>query len=306
MKVTALAGGVGAARFLTGLCKIINPEDLTVIVNTGDDITLHGLHISPDIDIVTYTLAGMVDEAKGWGIKGDTFQALEMLKNYGEDVWFNIGDKDLSTHIYRTNRLQQGATLAEVTEEVRHSLGLKIKILPMSNDYFETKIKTSEGTMHFEEYFVKYQCRPRFLGVEFVGSTSAKPAPGFLDALLNTDLIIVCPSNPIVSIGTILSIAGVRDTLRKTNARISAVSPIIEGRAIKGPADRMLKGLGIEVSAFGVAKYYSDFLDAVIIDSRDTQHKQRIEKLGIMVTVTNTVMKTLDDKIALANIALKS
>ena len=306
MKITALAGGVGAARFLTGLSQIFNPEELTVIVNTGDDITLHGLHISPDVDIVTYTLAGVVDEAKGWGIRGDTFQALGMLKAYGADTWFNLGDKDLSTHIYRTNRLQQGATLAEVTDEVRLSLGLKTKILPMSNDYFETKIKTSESTMHFEEYFVKYQCKPHFLDVEFVGSNSAQPAPGVLDAILNTDLIIVCPSNPIVSIGTILSILGVRDNLRQTRARISAVSPIIAGGTVKGPADIMLKGLGIEVSAFGVANYYSDFLDAIVIDSKDAPQKERIEKLGIAVTVTNTVMKTLDDKIALANAVLKS
>lgn len=306
MKVTALAGGVGAARFLTGLSKILNPEDLTVIVNTGDDITLHGLHISPDIDIVTYTLAGIVDEAKGWGIKGDTFQALGMLKNYGADTWFNLGDKDLSTHIYRTNRLQQGATLAEVTDEVRLNLGLKTKILPMSNDYFETKIKTPESTMHFEEYFVKYQYKPRFLAVEFAGSTSAQPAPGVLDAILKTDLIIVCPSNPIVSIGTILSIAGIRDNLHHTKARISAVSPIIAGAAIKGPADKMLKGLGIEVSAFGVVKYYSDFLDAIVIDSRDALLRERIEKLGISVTITNTVMKTLNDKIELAKAVLKS
>jgi LPPG:FO 2-phospho-L-lactate transferase len=306
LKITALAGGVGAARFLTGLSQIFNPEELTVIVNTGDDITLHGLHISPDVDIVTYTLAGVVDEAKGWGIRGDTFQALGMLKAYGADTWFNLGDKDLSTHIYRTNRLQQGATLAEVTDEVRLSLGLKTKILPMSNDYFETKIKTSESTMHFEEYFVKYQCKPRFLDFEFVGSTSAQPAPGVLDAISNTDLIIVCPSNPIVSIGTILSISGVRDNLRQTKARISAVSPIVAGGTIKGPADKMLKGLGIEVSAFGVANYYSDFLDAIVIDSKDAPQKERIEKLGIAVTVTNTVMKTLDDKIALANAVLKS
>jgi LPPG:FO 2-phospho-L-lactate transferase len=306
LKITALAGGVGAARFLTGLAKIVNPEDLTVIVNTGDDIELHGLHISPDIDIVTYTLAGIVDEMTGWGIKGDTFQALGMLKHFGVDTWFNLGDKDLATHIYRTNRLRQGATLTEVTDEVRASSGLKTKILPMTNDHFETKIKTPQGTLHFEEYFVKHQCKPQFLGVEFEGEATAKPAPGVLVAILDADLVIVCPSNPVVSVGTILSLAGVRDALFRTNARVVAISPIVAGVTIKGPADKMLRGLGVEASAFGVGKFYSDFLDAIVIDSKDADQKARIEKLGLAATVTNTVMKTIDDKVELAKAVLKA
>jgi LPPG:FO 2-phospho-L-lactate transferase len=306
LKITALAGGVGAARFLTGLTKVTAPEDLTVIVNTGDDINLFGLHISPDVDIVTYTLAGIVDEAKGWGIKDDTFQALANLKLLGADAWFNLGDKDLATHIYRTNRQHQGATFTEVTDEVRAKLGLKTRILPMSNDYFETRIKTPMGTMHFEEYFVKYQCKPQFLGVEFAGGASAKPAPGVLDSLSDADLVIVCPSNPIVSVGTILSIAGVRDALRRTKARVVAVSPIVAGATIKGPADKMLSGLGVEVSAFGVAEFYSDFLDAIVIDSRDADQKARIEKLGVAISVTNTIMRSLEDKIALAKAALQA
>lgn len=306
MKITALAGGVGAARFLTGLAKVTPPEDITVIVNTGDDINLFDLHISPDVDIVTYTLAGIVDEAKGWGIKGDTFQALANLKLLGADAWFNLGDKDLATHIYRTNRLHQGATLTEVTDEIRLKVGLKTRIIPMSNDHFETKIKTPMGIMHFEEYFVKHQCRPQFLGVEFDGGASAKPASGVLDAILDADLVIICPSNPVVSVGTILSIAGVRDALRRTKARVVAVSPIVAGATIKGPADKMLCGLGVEVSAFGVAEFYSDFLDAIVIDSRDEDQKIRIEKLGMMVTVTNTVMRSLEDKVALAEAVLQA
>ena len=306
MKITALAGGVGAARFLTGLAKAVNPEDITVIVNTGDDINLYNLHISPDVDIVTYTLAGIVDEAKGWGIKDDTFQALAALKTLGADTWFNLGDKDLATHIYRTNRLHQGATLTQVTTEIATKLGLKTRILPMSDDHFETKIRTPQGTMHFEEYFVKHQCKPQFLGVEFDGGASAKPAPGVLEAVLDADLVIVCPSNPVVSVGTILSIAGVRDALRQTRAHVVAVSPIVEGATVKGPADKMLQGLGVEVSAFGVAEFYSDFLDAIVIDTKDADQRGRIEKLGVKVSVTNTIMRSLEHKVALAQVALQA
>jgi LPPG:FO 2-phospho-L-lactate transferase len=304
LKVTALAGGVGAARFLTGLRRLVKEEDLTVIVNTGDDIDLFGLHISPDIDIVTYTLSGIVDEAKGWGIKEDTFQCLNMLKTYGVDTWFNLGDRDLATHIYRTNRLKQGIPLSQITDEIRANLGLKAKIIPMSDDRFETRITTPKGTMHFEEYFVKNQCINEVLGVEFVGAASAKPSSGVLDAILNAEMVVVCPSNPIVSIGTILSVNGIKDALQRTNARVVAVSPIVAGAAIKGPADKMLRGLGFEVSAYGVAKLYSDFVDAIVIDVKDAEQKERIEKLGLNVAVTNTVMRALEDKISLAKAVL--
>ena len=304
MKITALAGGVGAARFLTGLTQIVNQDDLSVVVNTGDDIELFGLYISPDVDIVTYTIAGIVDEAKGWGIKDDTFQCLTMLKSLGADTWFNLGDKDLATHIYRTNRLKQGALFSQIAAEVSHSLGLKVKILPMSDDRFETRINTPTGSIHFEEYFVKRQFRDEFLGVEFVGQASAKPSPGVLEAISDAELVIVCPSNPIVSVGTILSIEGVRTALQQTKAKVVAVSPIVAGATIKGPADKMLRGLGVEVSAFGVAQLYADFLDVMVIDTKDAVLKERIEKLGIDVTVTNTVMKALEDKIALAKAVL--
>ncbi len=303
--IAALAGGVGAARFLTGLTKIIKEEDLSVIVNTGDDIELFSLHISPDVDIVTYTLAGIVDEAKGWGVKGDTFHCLEMLKNRGLDAWFNLGDKDLATHLYRTYRLKQGAMLSQITEEVCRSLGIKTKILPMSNDRFETRVTTSNGAMHFEEYFVRRQCKDEVLGIEFVGATTAKPSSGVLNAILEAKTVIVCPSNPIVSIGTILSVDGVREALRRTSARVVGVSPIVAGLPIKGPADKMLRALGVEVSAFGVARFYSDFLDTFIIDVKDSGETSRIEKLGVKVKVTNTVMNSLEDKVALAKVVLE-
>ncbi|HSQ49003.1 MAG TPA: 2-phospho-L-lactate transferase [Candidatus Deferrimicrobiaceae bacterium] len=304
--IAVLAGGVGAARFLTGLTKLVREENLTVIANTGDDIELFGLHISPDIDIVAYTLAGIVDDEKGWGIKGDTFHCLSMLGKHGQDTWFNLGDQDLATHIYRTSRLTQGIKLSQITSEICWSLGLKIKILPMTNDKFETHIKTSKGTIHFEEYFVKRQFRDVVLGVEFNGSETAKPAPGVLDALFEAEVVVVCPSNPIVSIGTILAVEGVRDALQQTKARVVGVSPIVGGFPIKGPADKLMRGLGFEVSAFGVAKLYSDFLDAFVIDSVDAGEKSRIEKLGIDVTVARTVMKSLEDKVALAKTTLNA
>jgi LPPG:FO 2-phospho-L-lactate transferase len=304
--IAALAGGVGAARFLTGLSKIVREEDLSVIVNTGDDIELFGLHISPDVDIVAYTLAGIVDEAKGWGVMVDTFQCLEMLKAYGFDAWFGLGDRDLATHLYRTESLKKGYTLTQITREISSVLGLKTKIFPMTNDMFETRVRTSEGSIHFEEYFVRRQAKDEVLGIEFVGAATAKPAPEVLDAILDAEIVVVCPSNPVVSIGPILAVDGVRDALKRTNARVIGISPIVAGMPIKGPADKMLRCLGFEVSAYGVAKLYSDFLDTFVIDTKDTESKSRIENLGVNVKVTNIVMKSLEDKVALAKVVLEN
>jgi LPPG:FO 2-phospho-L-lactate transferase len=304
--ITALAGGVGAARFLTGLVKLVNEEDLSIIVNTGDDIELFGLHVSPDVDIVTYTLAGIVDEEKGWGIKGDTFQCLEALRRLNQEIWFAIGDRDLATHIFRTNLLKGGRKLSEVTAEVARALGLKMAILPMTDDKFETRIVTRAGSLHFQEYLVKRGAKDEVLGVEFLGADNAKPAAGVIDAVMNAELVIVCPSNPVVSIGTILAVKGVRDALKQTDAKKIAISPIVAGAPIKGPADKLLRGLGLEVSAYSVAKLYADFLDTFILDTADAAEKGRIEKLGIEVKVTNTIMRTLEDKVRLAETVLES
>ena len=304
--ITALAGGVGAARFLTGLVKLVNEKDLSVIVNTGDDIELFGLHISPDVDIVTYTLAGIVDEEKGWGVRGDTFHCLEALRKFNGETWFNLGDRDLATHIFRTNLLKNGAKLSEVTAQVSRLLGLEATILPMTDDMFETRVLIEEGSVHFEEYFVKRSCKDEVLGVEFVGADRAKPAMGVLEAIREAERVIVCPSNPIVSIGTILAVNGVREALRRADAKKVAVSPLIAGAPVKGPADKLLRGLGYEVSAYSVAKLYSDFLDTFILDVADSAEKDRIEELGIEVTVTNTLMKSLEDKVALARTVLES
>jgi LPPG:FO 2-phospho-L-lactate transferase len=304
--ITALAGGVGAARFLTGLAKLVNEKNLSIIVNTGDDIELFGLHISPDIDIVAYTLAGIVDEEKGWGIRGDTFQCLETLRRFHQEVWFALGDRDLATHVFRTSLLRKGLKLSEVTAEVTRALGLNVAILPMTDDKFETRIVTRDGSIHFQEYLVKRGARNEVFGVEFLGADNAKPAAGVIDSVANAKLVIVCPSNPIVSIGTILAVKGVRDALGRTKAKKIAISPIIAGAPIKGPADKLLKGLGLEVSACSVAKLYADFLDTFIVDTADSAEKDKIEKLGIEVKVTNTIMRTLEDKIQLAKTVLES
>jgi LPPG:FO 2-phospho-L-lactate transferase len=302
--ITALAGGVGAARFLTGLMKLVNGKDLSVIVNTGDDIELFGLHISPDVDIVTYTLAGIVDEERGWGIRGDTFHCLEALRKFNGEIWFNLGDEDLATHVFRTALLKNGLKLSEVTAQVNQALGLDVSILPMTNDKFETIILTDVGSVHFQEYLVKRGAKDKVLGVEFLGSDSANPAAGVLESIMEAQLVVVCPSNPIVSIGTILAVKGVRDALRQTEAKKVAISPIIAGAPVKGPADKLLRGLGFEVSAFSVAKLYSDFLDTFILDKADFAEKDKIEKLGMEVKVVNTLMKSLEDKIELARVVL--
>lgn len=304
--ITALAGGVGAAKFLQGLTKVFPERETTIIVNTGDDIELHGLHISPDIDIVTYTLAGIVDEEKGWGIKNDTFHWLEMIQRYGYETWFKIGDKDLATHFYRTQLLKEGYSLSEITSRICRHLGLNIKILPMTNDKFQTKIVTDKGIMHFQEYMVKRGAQDKVTNVVFDGAEEAKSAPGVIDAILDAELIIVCPSNPIVSIGPILSVKNVRKSLKETKAKVAAISPIIRGAPLKGPADKLMRGLGLEVSAYSVANLYRDFIDTFIIDNMDQDEEGRIEKLGLKVVVTNTIMKTIQEKIRLAETTIKS
>lgn len=302
--LVALAGGVGAARFLRGLVRIIAPEELVAIINTGDDIEMFGLHVSPDLDIVMYTLAGIVDEEKGWGIKGDTFRCLEMLGRYGLETWFKLGDADLATHIYRTALLREGRTLAEATRVLCEALGVKSRLLPATNDPFHTEIVTRSGAMHFEEYYVKLRWEEEPLGVRFVGAESAKPAPGVIESIEEAEAVIICPSNPVVSVGAILAVKGVREALGATSAPVVAISPIIGGRPVKGPADKLMRCIGAEVSAYGVAELYADFLDGIVIDRVDAHLKPRIEALGVEVRVTDTLMQTLDDSIALARFTL--
>jgi len=305
-KVTCLAGGVGAAKFLQGLVKMMPQENITVIVNTGDDIELYGLHISPDPDIVMYTLAGVVDEEKGWGIRGDTFNSLDMFQRYGLETWFKLGDKDLATHIYRTKLLKNGFSLEEVTQKLCEALGLKVKILPMTNEKTSPKIITDAGEMHFEEYLVKRGARDKVLNVVFGDVESAHPAEGVIESIRDAEGVIVCPSNPIVSIGPILAIKEIRETLKETPVKVAAISPIVKGATIKGPADKLMRGLGLEVSAYSVAFLYRDFLDVFIFDEVDRAEKDKIERLGVKAVTANTVMQSLQDKVELARFVLET
>jgi LPPG:FO 2-phospho-L-lactate transferase len=298
--ITALAGGVGASKLLLGLHDVIDPRDLTVIVNTGDDIALHGLKISPDLDIVTYTLAGIVDAAKGWGYRGETFNALKRLAAFGRINWFNLGDRDLATHIHRTAMLAEGKTLSDAAESIRLALGVKARILPMSDDPVPTMIDTEEGELHFQEYLVKRRAEPVVRGIRFNGAEKARPAKGVLDAIHDADRILVCPSNPLISIGPILAVPGIRDALRARKAKVIAVCPIVAGKSLKGPSDKMLAELGHEASAHGVAKLYADFTGTFVIDPADRAQAESIRNLGMKVAVVPTVMKTRAQKRKLA------
>lgn len=295
-----LAGGVGAAKFIEGLAKIVDPESLKIIINTGDDIELFGLKICPDIDIVTYSLADVIDREKGWGYKGETFNCLNILKNFYNTGWFNAGDKDLATHIYRTDLFSQGYSKSEITRKICDKLGVKSQLFPMCNEPVETYIKTSDGFIHFEEYYIKYKCELDILDIKFKGIEMAQPIEGVLKYIKNAKKIIICPSNPIVSIGTILKVNGIKPTLCKVKDKVYAISPIIEGTTIKGPADKLMKCLNLEVSCVGVAEYYKDFLGHFIIDIKDKKLKAKIERLGIKTYCYDTIMTNLKKKKELA------
>jgi LPPG:FO 2-phospho-L-lactate transferase len=304
--IVVLSGGVGGARFLQGVVQVVPQQQITVISNTGDDREFYGLHVSPDVDIVLYSLAGIVDAANGWGIRDDTYNTMQQLTRYGNEDWFLLGDRDLATHIHRTNLLRQGKTLSEVTDDLRAQLGLDIRVLPMSDQPVATHIQTPAGLLHFEEYLVKHRTAEDVQDVVFVGASEAKPAPGVLDAIKQADAILIAPSNPIVSVGTILAVPGIHDALHEASGMVIAISPIVGGAPIKGPADKIMRGLGLEVSAVGVTRCYRDFLDVMIIDEQDAQLTREIEDLGIPVVVTDTIMRDDATKAALARTALQA
>lgn len=295
-----LAGGVGAAKFIEGLFNVVKPELLKIIVNTGDDIELFGLKICPDLDIITYTLANLVDKKKGWGFVNETYNCLGILKTYYDTGWFNAGDKDLATHIYRTDLFTRGYTKAQITEKICKKLGVKSQIIPMCNETVETFIVTPDGEIHFEEYYIKFRYEPEVLDVKFKGIENAKPVVGILDYIKNAKKILICPSNPIVSIGTILQVPKIKETLIKEKAKVFAISPIIEGAAVKGPAASLMQMLGLEVSSVGVATFYKELLGHLIIDKKDCKLKQRIEDLDINSYCYDTLMINLKKKIKLA------
>ena len=303
--ITCLAGGVGAARFLEGLASTYQPDKITVIVNTGDDLEYLGLHISPDLDIVTYTLAGIADREKGWGIQDDTYHCMDQLAKYSAETWFRIGDRDFATHLLRTAFLQQGFSPTEVTEKIRTSLGVKTQILPMTDQPVATKIKTPNGILEFQEYFVKRRFQDTVEDVTYEGASHATPAPGVVAAIMKSDLIILCPSNPILSIGPILAVPEIRNTMAKTRAKIVGISPIVGGRALKGPLDRIMQNLGLEVSPYGVAQLYKGLMKGYVIDNADKPVSAKIKSLGMRVAATNTVMDSPEAKARLAEDTLK-
>lgn len=302
--ITVLTGGTGGAKFVDGLQQVIAPEELTLIVNTGDDLLWWGLYVSPDIDSITYVLSGMLSKERGWGVKGDTFFCMQHMGQLGQPIWFHAGDRDLAVHILRSKLLAEGKTLSEVTAEIADKLGVKARILPMSNSRVETRVLTPLGELSFEEYFVQRWYQDPVESVRFAGAADAEPAPGVIDAIVNADLVLLAPSNPITSIGPILAVPGVRQALHKTKGRIAAVSPIVAGEAVAGPAGILMAAQGLPVSVAGVAQAYHDFLDMLIIDVRDAEAADELRKSGLRVQVAKTVMRTSEDKADLASAVL--
>ena len=300
MKIAALAGGVGGSKLLLGLCEVMDPADLTIIANTGDDIVMHGLHVSPDPDIITYTLAGIVNEETGWGISGETFRAAEGLAQYGRPVWFKLGDHDLATHIHRTALIKEGATLSQAIESIRTALGVRARILPMSDDPVSTMLDTDEGRMHLQDYLVRRCCEPRLKAITFEGAARSRPAPGVLDAINEADGIIIAPSNPLISIGPILAVPGIRDALHGRRDHVVAVCPLVGGKSLKGPSDKMMAELGYDVSAAGAAGLYRDICATFVIDEADEAASEAVRALDLRPILRSTVMRTLEDKERLA------
>jgi LPPG:FO 2-phospho-L-lactate transferase len=288
--ITALAGGVGAARFLRGLVQVVDPSDVAVVVNTADDDWFHGLYVCPDLDSVTYTLAGAQNPETGWGLAGETFTTVDALARYGEDTWFRLGDRDLATHLFRTRLLREGATLSEATAQVTAAWDLGPRLLPMTDDRVATRITTDDGELAMQEWFVRERCEPAVRDVRFAGAPESTPAPGVLDAISDAETVLICPSNPVISIGPILSVPGIRDALVARRERVVGVSPIIAGRPVKGPADRLMGPMGIDVSCVGVAREYRAFCSALVIDTGDAVRAGEIEALGVRAVVADTLM----------------
>jgi LPPG:FO 2-phospho-L-lactate transferase len=308
MKIAALAGGVGGAKLADGLAGVLKPEDLTVVVNTGDDFEHFGLKICPDVDTVCYTLAGVANPDTGWGRIGETWNALESAAQVGGPTWFNLGDRDLGTHLERTRRLRLGQPLSRITRDFCQSWGVEPTVLPMTDDAVPTHVSTDKGELPFQEYFVHRQCSPRVTGFRFENIETADPAPGVLEALGAADLVVICPSNPWVSVDPILGLPGVRMAL--ASVTVVAVSPIIAGKAVKGPAAKMYAELGIQPSALSVAKHYGSsreggLLSGLVIDNLDEGQSQDIRELGSDVLTTDTLMKNVTDRVRLAQEVLQ-
>jgi LPPG:FO 2-phospho-L-lactate transferase len=298
--IVVLAGGVGAAKFLHGLAAAVPPDEITAIVNTGDDVEFYGLDISPDIDTVLYTLSGRVNPETGWGLAGDTVACLGALNELGEDTWFRLGDRDIATHLVRSSLLRSGLSPTAVTAELASRLGVRSWILPMTDSHFRTFVQTDAGRLPFQEYFVKRGQTDVVKAIEFEGCETAEPTPGVIEALRSAAGLIFAPSNPFVSIGTILAVKGVRQLIESRSYPSVAISPIIGGKALKGPADKMMSSLGHDISAVGVARLYQGLVDVFVIDNEDAGLKPEVEALGFRVIVTNTIMRGLPERERLA------
>jgi LPPG:FO 2-phospho-L-lactate transferase len=303
-KVAVLAGGVGAARLLRGLAPLVARSQLTIVVNTADDDEFYGLHVSPDVDTVLYTLAGLADPARGWGIAGDTFHALAALARYERDVWFQLGDRDLATHVVRTARLREGQTLTQITAAQARSLGVRARVLPMSDDRVRTIVETTGGRRSFQEYLVRDRARETVRALAYSGARAAHPAPGVVAALEQASLIVIAPSNPLVSIAPILVVPGIRQALRHSDAPVVAVSPLIAGRPVKGPADRMMRALGVAPSPLGLADFYEDALDGMVLDTADRAFVARLAARGIATACLDTLMRSQVRSTAVARAVL--
>jgi LPPG:FO 2-phospho-L-lactate transferase len=306
--IVTLAGGVGAARFLTGLVQVVPPHDCVAIVNVGDDVELHGLWVSPDLDTITYTLAGAIDPERGWGLAGETWNAMDSLRRYGGITWFNLGDRDLGTHLYRTHRRREGATPTEINAEITRAWGLELRVLPVTDDRVETRVTLADSgdEINFQEYFVRHHHDVAVSAVRFAGAEDARPAPGVLDAIAAADTVVIAPSNPLVSIDPVLSVPGVRGAVAARRDRTVAVSPIVGGAALKGPADRMLVELGHESSVVGVARLYRDLAAVLVVDHADAEHADAVESVGMRCVVTDTIMKSPERAAALARTTIEA
>ena len=298
---------MGAAKFIRGLVRQIDPARLTVVVNTGDDEEFYGLQVSPDIDTITYTLGGVVNRAQGWGLEGESFNVLPALERFYGKPWFGLGDRDLATHLYRTERMRQGASLTQITAEIAHAFAVKSRILPMSNDHVRTFVKLrGRQAIPFQEYFVRGRARGVVEKIELRGIHEARPAPAVLDAIRKSAAIILAPSNPFVSLGPILQLSGMRAALSRVKSRVAAISPIVGGKTIKGPADKMLRGLGMEVSPLGVARLYRDIVGLFVLDNADASYLEPIERLEMRAFATDTIMSTPERAAALAKAVLQT
>lgn len=302
--ICVLSGGTGGAKFIDGLRQVMPAEDITVIVNTGDDLLWWGLYISPDIDSITYVLSGLLSQERGWGVGGDTFHCLQAMGQLGEPTWFHVGDRDLAVHLLRSRLLTDGKTLSEATAAIHEKLGVKANILPMSNSRVQTRVDTPAGELAFEEYFVQRWYQDPVNSVRFAGASDAEPAPGVIEAILSADAVLIAPSNPITSIGPILSVPGIRDALRRSCGKVAAVSPIVGAAPVAGPAGILMNAQGLPCSIAGVAKAYEDFLDILICDVQDAVAAERLRQTGLEVHCAQTIMRNSQDKAALAKTAL--